>query len=1306
MNQVGKFKQWVSQAYRLSSVVARTGTAVVAAGAMLATGIPAAFAGGGGGSDDGGGTRPMDTVVSWAYRDNNDGAFGSGDDLNSIYAAFASMGVSMARGGEPKAQKAMNEANSNCLARFNEAHPDQYGEGKCRIVSVGTMTGHDLQFSGDVHHTKEDWMNKWAAGPANGTYSNHGSMYKTYDVFFDQPDTSVDSLVEAYASDSATIIVIALNQYEPKPADIPPAPPSKDVPEGTNADAMRHPQVITTGTGFGGKQIAITDVIEPHGQDYVVDAQKVTDKTTGEDISNQFTFDTPNGSKPANDRVTATWKNGNIPNDHEFVYSLDVVTSNPNIDQITDHGSVYWKGSVKEVTQDTPNKEFPTWAPNPDKSWVLWDKTTKQWKTVIDPSKSNTTGADDHVFMDGDKVAGVVNGTVEQHLIEAPKTFSLTDDWSKADYLVDQDGKNTIRVYESVAEPGEDGRYRQSSINDIAATGRDVTDQFTITVTGTSSTAVAKPEYVAKLKNMDKPLQVTLLTPFTVNFANGKGAAQVRKDQGKKPGDEVTFCSPTAGDGPQFINQGSQTVNNQVVPTNTPKICGYVPPVKKDVVSESSQGGDQDSVDGKVVFPGEKLEYQLTTQPVLPHLLAYQRDRVVFTDRYNQYLKVDKQTLEIMDLSTGKVIPKSKYKTIWDDDAHMVQVVLTDTELISQWRADSNPRIQIRFEGTVDKNAPANLKVNNQWMLTLDNALTSSNEVFNVPPTVEPVKKDVSSKDKSISIDGKTLLLGDTGVYRVTIDAKQLDTAYKVWKLGVVDDFDEEYLSIDPSKIELVGADGKDYTKAFNIQVVDGVVYAFAKRVDTLIPATGETVKGDPQPTDLKAYAQSDQYDPLHDPAIDQRLLGSSYELLLPYKVIKVADGKVVKNKATQVTNRVRTDTNTVSNPLKPINPSKDVVISLGGDSVNGKSIYKNKLFLYKLESPILPANRAYSDVTAWHGVDPLNPAVDQYTGQWAVYASRDLYRDGKLIAATGTRIAGSGFDSSQFGGDLFTLTYEQSGKVTIDSTDLYRKIVSASGDREVGWTAYIQCKRIAETDRQDNQWTVYYNDKVLPSNVVWTRTPDMTPSIHVEKFDTASGWPNGDRDTPQEALQMNGDSQNITIRITNTSGIDPDTGKGAVYRAKDIPIIDNTIAGDGTLVDLRYPDNWDTLILKPGEHVDVFGVVRGVTSHHTDRVKVTGIPLTPCVVPTDDSKPFDPKDPASSTTTKPEFKDAIMVDGVPMCGDTRIESNQDDWNAVVEPLAVTGSSVVSTILAAVLLVSAGGAIVLGRRTGVLSSSK
>ncbi|WP_297302008.1 LPXTG cell wall anchor domain-containing protein, partial [uncultured Bifidobacterium sp.] len=437
-------------------------------------------------------------------------------------------------------------------------------------------------------------------------------------------------------------------------------------------------------------------------------------------------------------------------------------------------------------------------------------------------------------------------------------------------------------------------------------------------------------------------------------------------------------------------------------------------------------------------------------------------------------------------------------------------------------------------------------------------------------------------------------------------------------------------------------------------------------------------------------YAASDRHDPLLDPAIDQGLLGHTYDLVLPFKVIKVKAGHVVKNKSVQVINNVRKTTNEVSTPLAPISPKKDVVVKVGGESASGHSIYKGSFFLYQLDSSILPANRAYTQAGMWRIEDQLNPQVDQYTGQWAVYAARDLYKDGHVLAGKGERIAGSGFDASKLGGEMFTLEQDQSGKVTVQATGVYRSLVSASGDREVGWSAYIQCKRLKVVDHHENRFTEYYNDKVIPSNVVWTRTPDMTPRLRIVKFDTKSGLPKGDRNNPKDALTVHGDTD-ITARIYNDSNTDPDTGRGYVFLGRDLKLEDHTIAGDGQVVDWKYPDGWADYQLKPGKHVDIHGTLKSVTDHHTNRVKVTGTPLAPCTVP--DTKPFDPKDPDAKPANQAP-KDAVMVDGVAMCGDTPVQSNTDDWNGKVEHLAVTGSAVIWILLAGMALLAGGGLFV------------
>ena len=1095
----------------------------------------------------------------------------------------------------------------------------------------------------------------------------------------------------------------------------PPTPPVKTIDDGVSADSMTNRTVITYGTGKGGYEMAFKDKITPNGVDYSVDNYKLVDKSDNDrDVSGEFTIDWDRKT----DTVTAvrTADKGEMPLDHQYEFSFDITVSKPkDFKKVKDHATGRWN---QEPEADAGSKEFDTWQPNPDKSWIV--KRDGKWQAVIDPQETNKTGGDSHTYLDGDKVGSVVNGTVGRNLIQEPSKLTLTDNWTAADYIFDADTKN-IRVYEADA-----GTDRESSVSDIVNTGKDVTDQFDITVQGTKAAAKAKASYLKGLKGLKNPKQVTLLIPGTVNFADGKGAAQVRKDFGRNAGDELAFC--TDPNGKSLTNSGSETVNKHTEPTNEPQICGYVPPAKKDVVSEASQGGEQESVQGKVVYPGQKVEYQLNTQPQLPSSLAYGIKSVSFTDSYDRYLKPDKQTLEMMDLNTGKPVSKKKYTTKWDDSKHMFTLTVTDQETIGQWRAGTNPRIQVRFEGTVSDDAPTDHKVNNKWVLTLNNSLTPSNEVFNIPPTLNPKKKD-TQKDPTIDIDGMTALLGDEIYYRVDIDATQTNQAYKVWRLGMTDDYDDSYLKLDASKVEITDETGKDVTARFNIQDKDGVLYAYAKTVDTEVPATGETVKGDPQPTDLKAYSESDEHDPLTQPSIDQTLLGHTYTVTMPMTVIKVTDGYVVRNKATQVLNKVRKDTNEVTNPLKPVNPSKDVTVKVGGESVNGRSIYKGRTFLYQLDSSILPAHRAYPQVDEWYIEDALDPAFDEFTGQWVVYASRDLYRDGQVIAAKGEKIAGSGFDSSRFGGDLFTLsTASVDGRnvVTIGTTEAYRALVSADNEHEAGWRPYIQTTRLAVTDRHENQFTEHYNGKAFQSNIVWTRTPDMTPSIHIEKYDVASGEQAGDRDDVKDALKMAGDSQQIAFKITNTSKTDPTTGEGAWYLAKDLRMVDKTIAGEGEVVDLKYPDNWDTLVLKPGESTIITGTLKGVQAggKHTNRVKVTGTPLVECPV-TDqlgDQQPADgdqtgdsqsdgdgQSDTGTGTKTDGDADDTtglkqVKVGDTTLCEDTTVESNTDDWNGYRESLAKTGATIAGILLAIVAFGAIGVALMgARRRTGAHS---
>ncbi|OZG62490.1 MULTISPECIES: LPXTG cell wall anchor domain-containing protein [Bifidobacterium] len=1008
----------------------------------------------------------------------------------------------------------------------------------------------------------------------------------------------------------------------------------------------------------------------------------------GEDVTDQFDIVIDQGARTATATAKASYIAATMfkTSESEVKFYLEGVikagaTAGKKI-QLTNVASETWNNETIE-TNEPP---VFVWTPNPDKAWVKLDS-DGDWVTVTDPTKSDMVGADNDYFRLGDRVAAVINGTLPTGLGRVPE-ISFSDDYSAVDSILDLDADN-IRVYEQDASTSE-----TSSIDGINKTGTDVTDRFDITTDGTKVTVNAHDDYEAEQKDLAVAKQITVLVTFDVQF----DTTELLESYGKEQGDELNTCVDPSG--ADLDNVGSQTVGGSTVDTNSPKICVTVPPIHKQVIAESSQGGDQSDIDEQVVFPGQTVEYTVRVDPQIPADQAYEVTVLKLSDTYSEYTTANKQTLEITDLNTGSVIPKKTgYTVSWDDDAHSFVVTFSKDWVAANWQAGSNPRLLLRFEAKVHDDAPTDKTIDNKAALTVNNGVTESNEVTNNPPVITPKKQD-TQKDPTISIDGKTALLGDKVYYRVSIDATDLsNAAYKVWRLGMVDDWDEEYLSLDETGIEVLDESGVDHTADFNIQVQDGVVYAFAKLVDTYIDATGETVPGDPQPTDLKAYSEltDADYDPLADPAIDQSLLGHTYTVVLPMTVIKVTDGYVVSNTATQIANDTRVETNTVTNPLKEINPSKDVTVSVGGDSVNGHSVYKDRLFLYKLDSSILPTDRAYPVITDWGGTDQLDTANDEYTGQWAIYASRDLYRDGEVIAQAGERIAGSNFDSSKFGGALFTVETDDNGLVTVNATQAYLDLVSADNEHEAGWTLYIQCKRLNVVDKVENVWTETLNGQPRESNTVWTRTPDMTPSLSIEKWDTASGIETGDRDSTDQALKMDGDSTEITFTITNTSGVDPDTGDGAWFKASDLDLSDSTIVGDAQIDmdSLVYPDGWDDLVLKPGESVDVRGTLKGVSegSNHTDRAIVTGTPLVECAADTSD--PFgDEVDPGFTVTGE-----RVEIDGRQLCADTQVTSNTDDWSGYRDkPLASTGVAIGGMIVAAVAIAGAGVSLILVRR--------
>ena len=187
-------------------------------------------------------------------------------------------------------------------------------------------------------------------------------------------------------------------------------------------------------------------------------------------------------------------------------------------------------------------------------------------------------------------------------------------------------------------------------------------------------------------------------------------------------------------------------------------------------------------------------------------------------------------------------------------------------------------------------------------------------------------------------------------------------------------------------------------------------------------------------------------------------------------------------------------------------------------------------------------------------------------------------------------------------------------------------------------------------------------------------------------------------RGDDKDALDGARDGDVIVFTITNTSK--DEDGHGAWFKASDLKLEDHTIVGDGEVKDLKYPDNWSTLVLKPGQSVEVTGTLTGFTKdRHTDRAKVTGTPLVEC--PVVDKDPFG--DASGKPSTGGEAGDGdgprqVTVGDRTLCEDTPVESNTDDWNGRRSLLGETGSAILPVGVGALLMAGIGAAVVMVRR--------
>lgn len=716
-----------------------------------------------------------------------------------------------------------------------------------------------------------------------------------------------------------------------------------------------------------------------------------------------------------NDTVTVSATLENVENQGDYTLVVPTYAKPTGEDYIIkDTGKVCYTKELKEC-MTTDEKQTQKVTPKPDKVWVL-DETGAL--AAQDKDWTNTVAADQKLFLHGDTVGAVVNGRIPAKLTAPLDEYVITDDWTDAQKFVDFTDGTKVRVY---------------------ASGSDVTKDFTITVKDGITTAAAKDTFLQTTGGLlvDMPIKLILTGEF-------------------KP---VTPETDTNGEIVVLHNKGSERYNNEEKPTNIPPVFIWNPDPEKDVLSSAKQDGDQSSIDGQQVFPNQWIEYLVNVDVNFPKTkddLAHPIEKFEVKDDYDPNFQLDKTSIEFYDARTNKAISKNNYKLSFDEENTAFTATFTQDWIDSQLILDEQGDLLLRFDGTISPTVTAGTVIQNQAFEIINDSTTETNIPKVTIPTPEPDKEDLNTD--LIDIDKKTVVGGETIMYRLTMDATPArdQLAYDVHKLGMVDDYDEEYLTLHEDKIQVVEKDtGKDVTDAFNIQVKDGVAYVFAKLVDT-INQNGETITAT-QPDSLKEYADA-AIDPIHDPVIDQNLLGKQYWVYLPTAVSKVTDGYVIENTAIQNMENMLLKTRVVSNPEKEINPEKDVTIEVGGESINGGEVALNSLFNYRLDSSVLPADRA-DKARSWTITDDYDEKADRYTGNWVAIANRDLYDGETLVAKQGEQIDGATVIDASAAEEFKNLTIhdielndelkEALGEVVFDKMNHTKVIVQGNPDSD-----------------------------------------------------------------------------------------------------------------------------------------------------------------------------------------------------------------------------------------------------------------
>ena len=340
--------------------------------------------------------------------------------------------------------------------------------------------------------------------------------------------------------------------------------------------------------------------------------------------------------------------------------------------------------------------------------------------------------------------------------------------------------------------------------------------------------------------------------------------------------------------------------------------------------------------------------------------------------------------------------------------------------------------------------------------------------IINEIPKVTPGKHNTN--EDGIVVDGKQVVAGTINYYKLTWDLDQYKdivvTKGNIKKgFFFVDDYPEEALTIDNSKVSMVDSKGQAVT-GVEVSSYNSLEEA-PETVRQMLSEAKITPKGAFQL--FKATNEQDFFN-------KYVVKGNSITITSPMTVKPemAKTGGSYENKAYQIDFGIGYETEVVVNNVPKIEAKKDVVVDVKGkESLEDKEITLNTVFNYHLVGSKLPGNRGV-ELIQYGFSDDYDEKGDKYQGNYKVFSMTDIkLKDGTIINK----------DSEL---TKYTIQKMTDGKVNIEFDKKFLDKVDL--DSEFQAEVYLQMERI-NPGEFENTFVHTVNGIEVRSNTVKTKT-------------------------------------------------------------------------------------------------------------------------------------------------------------------------------------------------------------------------